>query len=245
MRRGPIGLAWLPSAFVGTLACGGGVTTTGPITTAAASVHVVNAVTGSPSMSVYLNTAQTIPGLSFAQGYPDLTGTYASFPVQAQLQIGLPSLLLRSMLEWTAGTKTTLALIGDVTNGVTVRVLSDTAVAPSTGGFIRLLNAINYLGSSPIAGDSIDVYAYAAGSARPGAPTVRLAWGARSAYLPFAAGSITIDTYDAGGNPAVAPLFSMSMTLATRDVRTVVARDPQQSSPPGTPGNYIVMAEQP
>ena len=245
-------LRFQASLLVAVIGCGGGGSAaTAPIVPGA-SIRLLNAISDLGLIDMIWSATGSTPAVGFGETYPTAPGTYATIPAQPALElrnIGGGNILQgRVFTSLVPGPRFLLVALGNASGLASgpldsLIVYQDTAATPAAGAWVRVINALDYIGSHSF-GDSADVYLYPAGSARPGGPTARLAFKARTAYLPYAAGTVTMDVYTTGADPTNPPQYAVQLGLTNGAVRTVILRDPPPASPVGTPGNVFVLADQ-
>ena len=117
--------------------------------------------------------------------------------------------------------------------------LSDTNANAPNGVLVRIFNTIDYLTAGT--GTPVDVYVYSQGAARPATPDVSaLAWGARSAYLARAVGTLQVDVFVARSASTGTPLLTGTVPAGAGSVRTVVLADPAAGATPAA-GSALVL----
>lgn len=243
-----------PLLLAAVVGCSSSSDTVTGTTPTSANFRIVQAINDAPTgVDFALNNSLAIIGLSFGFYVPATQGQYADIQLGTQLGFAADGATTAFYNQVPSGIvadgKYTLVTYGNVTAtaGSTptppaaVAVLSDTAGRPATGALVRVFNALDYVRTAAT-GTPVDLYVYADGSARPATPDVAgLAFGARTAYLVKAAGTLRVDVFAAGAATTGTPLFSGLASAGTGAVRTLVLLDPPAGAASVATGSILVL----
>jgi hypothetical protein len=208
------GLWKLASLAIGLLALAAVLLTSG-CGSSNASLRLMNAFVGQPSLDMLINNKSAATGVVYgaASGYASVSSGAPNLQIE---DTGTTNVLVNQTINLASGSHSTILSTGSGTV-----VLSDNNTAPSSGNIeIRVINASPTLGTA-------DVYIVPSGTAiTPGSPTFAgLVYQSASGYQPLAAGSYeVIFTYQ--GQP-FAVIDSNPLSFSAGQIRSLVALDGQ------------------
>jgi hypothetical protein len=179
-----------------------------------ASVRLLNAYPGQPSLDLLISNKAVATGV-----------TYGAASVYASVSSGSPNLQIEDTGTTNVLVNQTVNLSSKSTNTILdtssgIVVLADNNAAPSSGNMeIRVINASPTLGNA-------DVYIVPSGTGISGSPTFAgLAYGSASGYQSLAAGSYQV-IFTFAGNPS--PVISSNpQSFSAGQIRSIVGLNGQ------------------